>query len=471
MNLNNFLRTFFFATTIIFAASSCKKLEEKAFSQNAPDNFFGSKSDVAAALTGMYRPLQVCCEGYQQSYSFALNIASDDGGSGRFEWGYLDELNYSPTNTGDIFWLWATPYIVISSANFVIDNEAKIEALDNTPDKSFVKASIGEAKFMRALNYFQLVQCFGGVPLRTSVTSRADQTQIPRNTEEEVYAQIIEDFKYAEENLPVDNIAGKPTKWAASAFLAKVFLTKKDYPNALAQARAVVASGKYSLQPTFASVFDVANENNAEVIFDIQYIRQDGQGMRMQYLFTGFDDDVASGGSAGWGLATIENHVYESFDAGDDRLATTFTDPAPGLPIYYPGKWRDPEATLPDGHENNFIVYRYSDLVLILAEAANEVDGPGTEAYDAIDLVRDRAQLGGLTPGLTKDQFRDAVIEERLLELSFEQHRWFDLKRTGKLKDALIATNRPWNDKFWLFPIPQGEIDASNGLIEQNPGY
>lgn len=471
MKKNNYLKVFFFAIAIASVLSSCKKLEEKAFSQNAPDNFFGSKSDVAAALVGMYRPLQVCCEGYQQSYSFALNIASDDGGSGRFEWGYLDELTYSPTETGDIYWLWATPYIVISSANFIIDNEAKIEAVDNTPDKSYTKESIGEAKFMRALNYFQLVQCFGGVPLRTTMTQRADETNLPRNTEEEVYAQIIDDFKYAEQYLPASNVAGKPTKWAASAFLAKVYLTKKDYPNALAQARAVVASGKYSLMPSFASVFDITNENNAEVIFDIQYIRQDGQGMRMQYLFTGPDTKLASGASGGWGLGTIENHVYEKFTPGDDRVTTTFSDPTPGQSVYYTGKWRDPEATLPDGHENNFIVYRYADLLLILAEAANEVDGPGTEAYDAINQVRTRAHLAGATPGLSKDQFRDAVLEERLLELSFEQHRWFDLKRTGKLKDALIATNRPWDDKFLLFPIPQGEIDASNGLIEQNPGY
>lgn len=471
MKKNNFLRTFLFVITVISVASSCKKLAEKPFSQNSPDNFFGSKSDVEAALIGLYRPLQVCCEGYQQSYSFALNIASDDGGSGRFEWGYLDDLTYSPTNTGDIYPLWSTPYIIISSTNFIIDNEAKIDAVDNTPDKSYVKASIGEAKFMRALQYFQLVQCFGGVPLRTTMTKRADESNMPRNTEEEVYAQIIEDFKYAEQYLPAANAPGRPTKWAASAFLAKVYLTKKDYPNALAQARAVVASGKYSLQPTFSSVFDITNENNAEVIFDIQYIRQDGQGMRMQYLFTGPDTHLASGGSGGWGLGTIENHVYEEYTVGDDRLATTFSDPTPGQPVYYTGKWRDPDATLPDGHENNYIVYRYSDLILILAEAANEVDGPASEAYDAINLVRDRAHVDDLTLGLTKDQFRDAVIEERLLELSFEQHRWYDLKRTGKLKDALIATGRPWDDKFLLFPIPQGEIDASNGSIEQNPGY
>lgn len=459
-----------FLLFLVYSITACNKLEEKAFAQASPDNFFTSKSDVEAALVGMYRPMQVCCGGYQQDYTFALAPVSDEGDSDA-GWGLLDDLTYSPTNMSSASALWYTPWTVISAANFVLDNEAKIEAVDDTPDKSFTKAALGEARFIRAMNYFQLVQAFGAVPLRTTVTKRADDANIPRTSVDSIYDLILTDFMYAETNLPATAAAGKPTKWAATAFLAKVYNTKQDFVNGLAKAKAVVASGVYDLVSDFGDIFDINNEGNSEVIFDIQFIRVDQQGMRMQYLFTGPSNNVASGGSGGWGLANIENGLYEKYTPGDERIPTTFADPTPGLATYYIGKWRDPEATLPDGHENNYIVFRYADLLLLLAEAENEVNGPNTDAYNAINLVRDRADVGDLTPGLSKAEFKEAVFFERHLELAYENWRWFDLKRSGFLKDNMIDRGRDWNDKYFLFPIPQGEIDASNGLLEQNPGY
>ena len=147
---------------------------------------------------------------------------------------------------------------------------------------------MAEAKFMRATDYFQLVQMFGGVPLRTTLVTRQDQTNIPRSSVDSVYSLIISDLQYAEQNLPlVADLAGKPTKWAASAYLAKVYLTQKDFKDALAKASDVVANGPYKILPSFASIFDVNNKNNAEVIFTVEYIRLNGQGMRMQDLVMG----------------------------------------------------------------------------------------------------------------------------------------------------------------------------------------
>ena len=300
-----FFSSFLVITTISFTVS-CNKLDEKVYSQNTPDAFFGSKSDVSAALVGMYRPLQQCCGGYEQAGTFILNSVSDEGNAAIF-WGQFDQLTYTPSSTGEIGDLWNTTYRSISSANFILDNQAKIEALDNTSDKSYSKQVLAEAKFVRALNYFQLVQMFGGVPLRSTRAKRADDVNIPRSSEDSVYALIIADFKDAEANLPATNPSGKPTKWAASAFLAKVYITRKNYTNALAEAKAVVASGAYSLVPKFAEIFDVNNKNNPEVIFAIQYIRVDGQGMRMEPLVLGPNDKFASGGSGGWGLGFIED--------------------------------------------------------------------------------------------------------------------------------------------------------------------
>lgn len=469
MKNKNFLFLFIVILFITLVAS-CNKLDEKTYSQSSPDNFFSSKSDVDASLVGMYRPLQQCCGGYQQAGNFVLNSASDEGTSAIPLWGQFDDLTYG-ASANELNDLWIASYRSISAANFVLDNETKISDLDNTPDKSYAKAALAEAKFLRAVNYFQLVQMFGDVPLRISQAKRADEVDIPRNTVDEVYTQIIEDFKDAEANLPATNPAGKPTKWAASAFLAKVYLTRKDFPNALTKAQEVVTSGPYNLTATFQQVFDVNNKNNDEVIFAIQYIRQEGQGMRMEKLVLGPDDLFAAGSSGGWGISNIENGFYNKFNPLDDRITTTFSNPAPAQTTYYSGKWRDINGVSADGHGNDYIVYRYADLLLILAEASNEVNGPDAVAYNSINAVRNRALLPNLTVGLTKDQFRDSVLLERHLELSFEEIRWFDLKRTDRLKSTLIANGKTWNDKYYLFPIPQNEIDASDGKITQNPGY
>ena len=329
---------------------------------------------------------------------------------------------------------------------------------------------------MRATNYFELVQMFGALPLRTSLVSRADQVNIPRTSVDSVYALIISDLQFAEQNLPATpDAAGKPGKWAASSYLAKVYLTQKDYTNALAKASDVYANGPYQILPDFAQVFSVDNKDNAEVIFSLQYIRQNGQGMRIQDLSLGAYNPFAYQGTTGWGLSNVEQNMYTQYNPADDRIKTTFAPyvnkPTDKVDSQYIGIWRDVQGVSADGHGNNFILYRYADLVLQVAEAENEVNGPTAKAYTAINTIRTRAKLPNLTAGLTKDQFRDSVLQERHLELNWEEVRWFDLKRTDKLKPTLIADGKTWDDRFYLFPIPQTEIDASNHLVTQNPGY
>jgi hypothetical protein len=167
--------------------------------------------------------------------------------------------------------------------------------------------------------------------------------------------------------------------------------------------------------------------------------------------------------------------VYAQYNPADDRIATTFAPyvnkPAGKIDSQYIGKWKDPAGASADGHGTDFIMYRYADLVLEVAEAENEVNGPTSKAYTAINAIRTRAHLPALVAGLSTDQFRDSVLQERHLELNWEEWRWFDLKRTDRLKSTLIADGKTWDDRYYLFPIPQSEIDASNKLITQNPGY
>lgn len=450
------LKLFLWLLPVVLMFTRCNKLDEKVYSQTTESVFFASQKDVTAALTGMYRPMQACCGGYGQAGTMVLNGTSDEGG-GAGPWGDYPKLIFTASSTGEIGDWWGASYRAIASANLITDNEAKILAIDNSAaGQAFAKASIGEAKFWRALNYFQLVQMFGGVPLRITQATRADQVNIPRNTVDEVYAQIIQDFKDAEASLPATAPKGIVKKSAASAYLAKVYLSKKDYPNALAKATEVISSNTYTLATTFKDVFDIEKKNGPEDIFAIQFIRVDGQGSRLDAL-------------SGWGITSADPGLYPKFSPADTRRNTTFQDPT--NPASNQGKWQDPAKVSGDGSGYNFIVYRYADLVLIKAEAENEVNGPTPAAYAEIKKVRDRAGLPVLAAGLTKDQLRDAVLNERNLELALEQVRWFDLKRTGRLKSGLIAAGRPWNDKYYLFPIPQTEIDASNGLIKQNDGY
>ena len=465
MRTNNLLNRLVLAL-LVGLQSSCTSVDEKIFSQNTPGTYFSGQADVDAALVGMYKPWAECCNGPGQAGSFILNSASDEGNA-QIQWGQFDQLTYTPTGPGEIGDHWRSLFVSIARANFVLSNQAKIEA--NSP--ATAKAALGEAKFVRALSYFQLVRMWGGVPLRTKQVERVDETNIARNTEDEVYAQIIQDFTDAEQSLPAKAPAGKPTKWMASAFLAKVYLTHNDFAKAFTKANEVISGGPYKLIPNYADVFSVENENNAEIIFAIQYIRQDNLGMRLEPLVLGPDDKFAYGGSGGWGLSYVEDGFYQKYTKTDDRLSTTFANPAPGLKTYYTGKWRDTKGVSADGHGNDFIVYRYADLLLIQSEAANELNGATPAALTGVNQVRARAKLPALASTLSKEQLRDAIINERMFELSWEQHRWFDLKRTGRLKAALIAVGKKWDDRYLLFPIPQFEIDASNGLIKQNPGY
>ena len=239
-----------FLIAVLF--TQCNKLEEKVYSQTTESVFFGSQKDVTAALAGMYRPMQGCCGGYGQAGTMMLNGTSDEG-NGAGQWGDYPKLVFTASSGGEIPDWWASSYRAIAGANLITDNEAKILALDNSAaGQAFAKAAIGEAKFWRALNYFQLVQMFGGVPLRTTQAKRADQVNIPRSTVDEVYTQIIQDLKDAEANLPATAPKGIVKKASASAYLAKVYLTRKDYTNALAKATEVINSNSYTLAPTFA---------------------------------------------------------------------------------------------------------------------------------------------------------------------------------------------------------------------------
>lgn len=350
-------------------------------------------------------------------------------------------------------------------------------------DNDLKNRMVAEAKFMRGFYYFNLVRLFGGVPLVIKETTSLNDLAVARASAEDVYKQIIQDFTDAEAVLPTTYSAGdrgRATKGAAKAFLAKVYLTRQEWPKASAKAKEVMDLGMYDLWANYVDVFAIANKNGKEAIFEVQALGGGvGEGSFMQgYMRPNFD---RVNGVAGFGDDPVTDNLYRAYRSDDKRrnvnlrLYTPTGSPAAPASVTFPCyvyKYLDPTATANGEGSNNFPVLRYADVVLMYAEALNEQTPASTEAYANINRIRSRAGLPNLTANLSQAQFRDSLLLERRLELAFEGHRWFDLTRRKKLIDAIKIQNPTIKveERHYLFPIPQTERDA-NPKLEQNPGY
>jgi len=332
------------------------------------------------------------------------------------------------------------------------------------------------------LYYFNLVRLWGAVPLVLHDATSVDITSLKTNqsTVAQVYQQIIADLTEAE-NLPATYTGadiGRATAGAAKSLLVKVYLTQKDWANTILKAKEVMNGGYgYALFANYADVFNKSAKNGKEHIFSAQFEANSGTGNTSTLMgasFTGFAGKVPADLPADIG-------VYNIFGAGDTRKAVTFyktfTNPATGTTYTFASNYfrkyvDSTELSTPAQSGINFPILRYADVLLMYAEAVNETSGPTADAYNAINLVRNRANIGDLTPGLTQSAFRDALYLERRKEFVQEAQRWFDLVRTGRLVEAVskVAAKTGVSTKNYLFPIPQSEISINSGLI-QNTGY
>jgi hypothetical protein len=347
------------------------------------------------------------------------------------------------------------------------------------------------------MTYFKLVRLYGGVPI---VTTTDPERILPRNTADEVYGLIVQDLLDAIQVLPeqsdyASTDLGRATKGAAKALLAKVYLYRKDFVNAEQYALEVINSGEYSLDPSFSNVFSKDGEFGSGSIFEIA-ARPDGFGDGgHQY---GNTQGVRSLPNRGWGFNRPSYDLMQSFEAGDPRKDATIIylgEEINGIVIggdsstpdttydeqgniveieVYNQKVWTPGTTPLESWDYNVRVLRLADILLIAAEAMNENNKPG-EALGYLNMVRSRARGGNpaVLPDITeqgKDALRDIILEERRSELALEQNRFFDLVRTGKAPEVLGPLGFMEN-KHELFPIPQAEIDLSEGILEQNPGW
>lgn len=471
-------------TGLIVSLAACSKILNKVPESNfTPENFYRNGDDAKAAISAVYDQLNTD-NLYNQVMWIIQDQSTDD-----CEWGGgratanqakndLDKYTFTPATTTFLS-LWSACYRAINRANTAIERIPPI-----VMDESLKSRLLGEAKFMRGFYYFTLVRLFGKVPLVLKETTSLNNLQVARSSVDSVYDQVIRDFTDAETVLPVTYNAadkGRATKGAAKAFLAKIYLTRESWSNAATKAKEVMDLGAgYDLWANFADAFLIANENGKESVFEVQSNGiVGGEGSTMQGFMRPPFDRVNN--IAGFGDDPPTPGIYNAYSAVDKRrnatlrlYSTTGTPAAPATIVFpcYVAKYLDPSATANGEGNNNYPIIRYSDVLLMYAEALNEQGANNTEAYNAINKVRNRAGLANLTPALSQANFRDSVLLERRLELAFEGHRRYDLMRTKRLISAMQAQNPSIKveQKHYLLPIPQTERDV-NPLLTQNDDY
>lgn len=479
------------AIIAVVSLNSCEKfleLEPKsdgiAVTNTSADSiFYKSANELEAALGGVYSDFKN--EYYQLDYFVNGDAQSDDAYAGgdnpaNFQ---IDDYKLDATNT-NVSRDWAYLYSTIGKANTVINNAPAVN--DPALTASRKAEIIGEASFIRAFMYFQLVQLWGDVPLQLTevkTISAANLNEIypiifpARAPQADVYRQIITDLNVALGSVRATAPhKGFATKGAVNALLAKVYATQEphDWAKVKEYCDAVIAGG-YTLLADYDQLWNNQNENSAESIFEINYNGGSTDGNWGTKIFRGLD----------WKKFNLpSNDLVKAFDdAGDTKrknASIVFLDVT--------GKWSDahwPQTHYPfinkyhnfnEGSSQNYIFIRLADILLLKAEALNEL-GDLAGAAQLVNQIRNRVNLANTTAANQADM-RLAIEKERRLEFAFEGIRWFDLKRTGRaitVMNAAVGANNEnlgyqLSENHLVWPIPQAELDKNSKLI-QNPGY
>jgi hypothetical protein len=502
---------------LLMLVGGCKKdfLNLTPDSEANAEDFYQTAEQFQQAVNGVYEPLRATVGesgfimGEMRSDNTHYDYYAPDRGIHIIRRENIDDFLDDSQNqwTNEYY---NTCYVGIARANTILSRIDKVEL-----DQAVKDQIIGETKFLRAYYYFNLVRYFGGVPLFLKEVEKEGDAFLARATTEEVYAQIISDAKDAVDKLPVPAFPqnGRANKGSASTLLAEVYMTLKDFSTALPLLKSVTTMG-YSLLPKYSDAFELGNKNSRESVFEIQFMMGDqGQQSMFTYWFipkannveliTGVVSNTLNYG--GWNVPTDD--MLNTYEQGDSRKAASIGI-AEGV-IGSDGSFIIQASKSSEGYvvpagkvakpfvrkylhahsrerntDDNWPVYRYSNVLLMLAECLNETGSPG-DALTYINQVRKRAgaSLANVTE-TGKSALADIIAHESRVELAFENHRWHDLVRTGKAIEVMNAHGKQMKSKYnfisssaynvtqdrLIFPIPYLELQLNKALT-QNPGY
>lgn len=432
----------------------------------------------------------------------AVSIRSDDADKGSTPADgpdalQMDNFTLTPSN-GMANALWIGHYNLVSRANYVLDRIENDPNPNTAPD---LKVSAeAEARFLRGYAYFMLVRLFGRVPLIDSVTTgSASESNIPQSSPAQIYAFVESDLQFAAANLPPNyggKFPGKITSGSANGLLAKVYLTQKKWAQAMSAANMVMTSGEYNLSVPYNTIFNEEGENTKESVFEIQATADAANPTANGSQYASVQGVRGTGQwDLGWGFNVPSANLDAAYEPGDPRKARTilytggtslFGEAIPaGLPNprYNNKVYTNPARRASVGNRfgwwMNVRILRYADVVLMYAEAANEIGGTAntTNALAALNSVRARARgsNAAILPNVTttdQAQLRTAIRQERRVELAMEHERFFDLVRWGTAAQVFQDLGKNFVvGKHEFLPIPQTQIDLSKGKLTQNTGY
>lgn len=493
---------YYFIAAALLSSCSSDFLEETPKGNMTTGSYYKTSQQAVSATNAIY---DYIISGYSPNglwdenfgglfynyYWVLQDLASDNAGSNNTsnDFKSIDNLEIDKYNK-PLEILWRDFYQTVKCCNVVIDKIPGVEM-----DETLKNQLLSEARFFRGMVYFDLVRMFGDVPLRLHDMTGASDEQMPRTPAIQIYAQIFEDLQFAEKNMnyAARQGGGRPYALSATALLARVYNTyatetgdKSYYQRAIDCAQRVIPS--FPMMSNFADLYKIANRFNSEIIYGVNFNTSLSEGWKGgQFLVRLLPNmDTGKGGpnnAQGWEYCT--DNLYDSYDANDLRKDVTvkkrFTyndGSVETLPKAYFFKYWDQSAE-PKGNNSDaiFPAIRTAEMYLIVAEASNELhSAPTAEAKNALKAVRTRAGLGNNPIPTSYTDFKKAVLDEYRHEFAMEGHRWFDLKRmlapqefVNVIKTAKSSSKPRVENRY--FPIPQREINLSNGQLTQNDGY
>jgi len=506
--MKNYFKALLFGCIALAFVACDEFLERNPTTEISGPTFWKTQKDADMALAGVYSRLNVNTFNYEGVYSLAVMAGdANEGGqslgassTGTFAMGIMESVS-----GGLLANIYNQCYRGIASCNYFLDN---IERVDMPP--STTTRYIAEVRFLRALFYFNLADFYGGVPLYTHYVS-AEEAKVKQSSYAQVIDQVLVDLNFAIENLPNTGYSaeGHAVKGSSLALKSRVLLHQSDWSGAAASAKQVMDDGQFALfqQPWEEMFLAKGQNNNEEVIFSTKYLNPDNSSQQdIRILWHGIWNprrELRDAFESIDGLPISESPLYDPEnwkENRDPRLGKTmrnFEDAAvkeSGEVVSFayngvsmtglmPAKGGNIE-TLPIDYatrsEQDWILIRFAEVLLNYAEATNEISGSTPEVYEAVNRVRTRGgvNMPPLPGGLSKEEMRERIRNERRVEFAFEGMRYRDIKR-WKLAETYIPTlvdpgsnlNRNFDpNKHYVFPFPQSEIDINPELV-QNPGY